>query len=145
VSEVQQVDTKCSFPLASELIPIPGYPPADHEICDFLTADLSQNEVYNRTCAFLEALFKHTSETIEKELGEIDLEDLTSEFRGKMTEGQTYRSVNDFRKNFYHLVIQKAKEIERKVWNSFLFCRHRLKPLLADVTNEGPTSCLHVA
>ena len=115
MSELRQVRAKYPFLFAGKFIVIPGYPPADHDLRDFLTADLSRFKVYDRVCAFLEALFDNTAEIIEDEFYNVDPEDLASEFRRKMTEGQTYRSVNDFRKTFYDNVIMKARVIEEKV------------------------------
>lgn len=41
--------------------------PADDEVRNFLTADGGQVDVYDRVCAFLEALFEHTAATIREE------------------------------------------------------------------------------
>lgn len=103
------------------LLLTPGYPPADHDSRDYLTADLPQGEVYNRMCAFSQALFEHTADTI-RNFDDSECNDLAATFRRKMTEGQTYTSVNDFRKDFYAAVIRKAKACEGKVRNRFAFC-----------------------
>jgi hypothetical protein len=89
---------------------IPGYPPADHEVRNFLTAGGSQTTVYQRMCAFLEALFEHTTHIITTQFSHCRLDDLASQFREAMTEGQTFRFTNDFRRNFYDDVIEKAEE-----------------------------------
>jgi hypothetical protein len=118
VRGVQQVCTRSPCILLVNLTPIPGYPPPDDEVRDYLTADLSQAESYNRMCAFLEALFQHTGEIIQK-FDDSELENLPATFRRKMTEGQMYTLVNNFRMNFYAAVIQKAKIREGQVWNRF--------------------------
>src|SRR5258707_11856043 len=85
-----------------------GFPPADDEVRNFLTADGSQVDAYGRVCAFLEALFEHTAATIREEFGDADDAELPSQFRTGMTEGQTFQKPNSFRKAFYREVIQNA-------------------------------------
>jgi hypothetical protein len=118
VRGVQQVCTGSPCILLVNLTPIPGYPPADDAVRDYLTPALSQAVAYNRMCAFLEALFQHTRETIQN-FDDSELENLPATFRRKMTEGQMYTSVNSFRKNFYAAVVQKAKIREGQVRNRF--------------------------
>lgn len=86
-----------------------GYPPADHEARGFLTADDSRKHVSLRMRAFMEALFEHTAEVIRKEFPGADYEELAMGFRSKMTKGQTFQSVNPFRRKFYHDVVLKAE------------------------------------
>lgn len=88
-----------------------GYPPADHEVRDFLAADKDQADVYDRACAFLEALFEHTATVLQDDSGFLDEDELASQFRTKMTAGQTFRTTNAFRTNFYREVIQNAHKI----------------------------------
>ena len=92
-------------------------------------------------CAFLEALFNQAAETIRNEFefdDLVNLEDLASQFRRKMTEGQTFESANPFRKKFYHEVIQKAetKFHHVKVPHS-LFAAILLITVTAAFTNAG--------
>lgn len=46
------------------LILISGYPPADHSARDYLTTAGSKDVAYDRASTFLEALFKHTTDTL---------------------------------------------------------------------------------
>jgi hypothetical protein len=87
-----------------------GFPPADDDVRNFLTADGSQVDAYDRVCAFLEALFEHTAATIREEFGNVDDAELPSRFRTRMTEGQTFQNPNSFRKTFYGEVIKNAKK-----------------------------------
>jgi hypothetical protein len=101
-----------------------GFPPADDEVRNFLTADGSQVDAYDRVCAFLEVLFEHTAATIREEFGDTDDAELPSRFRTRMTEGQTFQKPNSFRKAFYHEVIQSAnkKFVAAQVIYRLIFC-----------------------
>lgn len=88
-----------------------GFPPADDDVRNFLTADGSQVDAYDHVCAFLEALFEHTATTIREEFGDVDDAELPSRFRTRMTKGQTFQNPNSFRKAFYREVIQNANKI----------------------------------
>jgi hypothetical protein len=87
-----------------------GFPPADDDVRNFLTADGSQVDAYDRVCAFLEALFEHTATTIREEFEDVDDAELPSRFRTRMTEGQTFQNHNSFRKAFYREVIQNSNK-----------------------------------
>jgi hypothetical protein len=77
---------------------------------NFLTADGSQVDAFDRVCAFLEALFEHTATTISEEFADVHDAELPSRFRTRMTGGQTFRNHNSFRKAFYREVIQNANK-----------------------------------
>jgi hypothetical protein len=85
-----------------------GYPPADHQVCDFLAINLPRADVYCRHCFFIEALFEQMAEVLADDLADIDSNELAFHFRTKMTEGQSYEGHNPFRANFYHDVVQRA-------------------------------------
>ena len=87
-----------------------GFPPADNDVRNFLTADGNQVDAYDRVCAFLEALFERTAATIREDFGDVDDAELASRFRTRMTEGQTFQNPNSFRKTFYREVIQNANK-----------------------------------
>ncbi len=87
-----------------------GFPPADDDVRNFLTAVGSQVDAYDRVCAFLDALFEHTAATIREEFGDVDDAELPSRFRTRMTEGQTFQNPNPFQKAFYREVIQNANK-----------------------------------
>jgi hypothetical protein len=80
-----------------------------------LTADVNQTVSYNRNCAFLEALFEKTRETIRTDLSDIDEDETPSAFRKKMTDGQTFTETNPFRKKFYDDIVEQAKTILAQV------------------------------
>ncbi|KAF8339317.1 hypothetical protein F5887DRAFT_1232790 [Amanita rubescens] len=87
-----------------------GYPPADHEVRDFLTMKGTEAESYRRACHFIDALFQHTNYTLENEFDpQLGIEEVACEFRMRMTEGQTMKWHNEFRRQFYQQVIQIAK------------------------------------
>ena len=89
---------------------VPGYPPADHEVRDFLTEKGTEGESYRRACCFIDALFQHTDDTLEKEFDkELEIEEVAYKFRMRMTEGQTMKMPNEFRREFYQQVVQIAK------------------------------------
>ena len=89
-----------------------GYPPADHNVRDYLTGSKSRDEAYNDSCCLFESLFKHTLNVLlhfDDSLGYVEL---ARAFRVAMTEGQKTTGHNYFRRNFYLKVIQMAKELK---------------------------------
>jgi hypothetical protein len=57
-------------------------------------------------------LFKHTASTLlSEEFKDIDDAEIASEFRNRMTEGQTFNNRSPFRVKFYNAVIQIATKI----------------------------------
>ncbi|KAF8336008.1 hypothetical protein F5887DRAFT_1063318 [Amanita rubescens] len=72
-----------------------GYPAADHEAGS-----------YRRACCFVDALFQHTDHTLKMEFNsQWGIEEVAREFRIRMTEGQTMKEHNEFRKQFYRQII----------------------------------------
>jgi hypothetical protein len=94
------------------LILVSGYPPADHSVRDYLTTAGSKDVAYDRASAFLEALFKHTTDALRDFDSSLDYVGLAREFRSCMTEGQKMTGHNQFREDFYKRVIEKAKLLE---------------------------------
>ena len=89
----------------------PGYPPADHEVRNFLTAKCTEDESYRRACCFIDALFQHTDHTLESEFdSRWGIEKVAREFRIRMTAGQTMKEHNEFRRRFYQQVVRIAEE-----------------------------------
>ena len=89
----------------------PGYPPADHEVRDFLTMKGTEVESYRRAYCFIDALFQHTRHTLEVKFDSSwEIEKVAHEFRILMTAGQTMRGHNEFRIRFYQQVVQIAVE-----------------------------------
>lgn len=89
----------------------PGYPPADHEVGNFLTTKRTEDESYRRACCFIDALFQHTNYTLEMELdSQWGIEKVAREFRILMTAGQTMKEHNEFRRRFYQQVVRIAEE-----------------------------------
>ncbi|KAF8319201.1 hypothetical protein F5887DRAFT_378307 [Amanita rubescens] len=87
-----------------------GYPPADHEVRDFLTKKGTEGESYRRACRFIDALFQHTDHILKKEFDpKLKIEEVACKFRMRMTEGQTMTMHNEFRRQFYQQVVQIAK------------------------------------
>jgi hypothetical protein len=89
-----------------------AYPPADHNVRDYLTGSKSRDEAYDHSCALFESLFTHTLKILlhfDNSLGYVEL---ARAFRVAMTEGQKATGHNDFRRNFYLKVIQMAKELK---------------------------------
>ena len=92
----------------------PGYPPADHEVRNFLTGEGTEAESYRRAYCFIDALFQHTDHMLEKEFdSHWGIEEMAREFRILMTRGQTMRERSEFRKQFYQQVVRIA---ERKLY-----------------------------
>ena len=92
--------------------PSPGYPPPDHRVRDFLTHGDTDLEAYNRACAFLIALFNHTTATLEDHgLRGEDMITLASKFRALMTDGQKFHTPNAFRQKFSDRVVLDAAAI----------------------------------
>jgi hypothetical protein len=89
-----------------------GYPPADHSMQDYLTTAGSKDIAYDRASAFLEALFKHTTDTLCAADSSLDYIRFMREFRSRMTEGQKMTRHNKFWEDFYNQVIEKAKQLE---------------------------------
>ncbi|KAF8236900.1 hypothetical protein L208DRAFT_594211 [Tricholoma matsutake] len=88
-----------------------GYPPADHEVGNFLTTKRTEDESYRRACCFIDALFQHTNYTLETELdSQWGIEKVAREFRILMTAGQTMKEHNEFRRRFYQQVVRIAEE-----------------------------------
>jgi hypothetical protein len=97
-----------------------GYPPADHDVRNYLTAeDSSSVTVYLRCCAFLAALFCETAlvlasdpDAVEKpvDLPPINLNaSVAGQFRAYMTAGTTMNAHGTFRKEFYRRVVNRAE------------------------------------
>ncbi len=95
------------------LFSIAGYPPADDDVQNYLAGALSRNDAYDRSCAFLEALFTHMN-TVLRTFDSISYEDLAAQFRSFMNDGQTISGHNDNRKKFFSAVIEKANELQKK-------------------------------
>jgi hypothetical protein len=90
---------------------LPGYPPADHEVRNFLTTKGTEDESYRRACCFIDALFQHTNHTLESEFdSQRGIEQVAREFRILMTAGQTMKEHNEFRRLFYQQVVRIAEE-----------------------------------
>ena len=92
-----------------------GYPPADHGVRDYLTSSVSKDVAYDRSSAFLEALFKHTTATLHDfSFNDDSLEymDFAREFRMRMTEDQKMTGHNKFRDEFYRRVVEDARQLE---------------------------------
>lgn len=89
----------------------PGYPPADHMVRNFFKTKGTEAESYHQACCFIDALFQHTLDTLEREFNlQWGIDEVAREFRRRMTEGQTMKMHNEFRRQFYHQVIRIAKE-----------------------------------
>ena len=91
---------------------IAGYPPTDDDVRNYLAGAFSRNDAYNRSCAFLEALFTHTI-TVLRSFDSTSYDEMAAQFRVFMNEGQKISGHNDSRKNFFSAVIQKARELEK--------------------------------
>ncbi|KAK2459299.1 hypothetical protein APHAL10511_008684, partial [Amanita phalloides] len=87
-----------------------GYPPADSSVRDYLTLSVSKAVAYNRASAFLQALFEHMAVTL-RTFNESSYVEFANEFRSRMTEGQSMKGHNQFRKNFYEAIINKAEQL----------------------------------
>jgi hypothetical protein len=99
--------------LSHALSLLSGYPPADHSIRDYLITAGSKDIAYDRACALLEALFKHTTDTLRSpDHYSLEYVEFAREFRSCMTDGQKMTGHNQFRERFYTQVIDKAKELE---------------------------------
>ena len=90
-----------------------GYPPADDALRDYLTTVASKNEAFDRADMFFEALFQHTLRTLQQEYEGLNYSEVASEFRKRMTQGQTMKSHNQYHKSFYNEVICKASQLKR--------------------------------
>jgi hypothetical protein len=98
----------------------PGYPPADHQVRNFLTRKCTEAEAYRRTSCFIDALFQHTHHTLESEFdSKWGIGKVTSEFRIRMTAGQTVKEPNEFRRGFYQQVVLIAEEKLKVVYVFF--------------------------
>jgi hypothetical protein len=113
---------------------IAGYPPADHGVRDYLTSPGSKDVAYDRASAFLEALFDHTSNTLDRILdpgNSPKYVDYAREIRLRMTEGQKMTRHNKFREDFYKEVIEKAKQLEAQRVGDILVHRYSCLRCLA--------------
>jgi len=91
---------------------IPGYPPPDHNVREFLTKSDSRITAYQRTCAFMKALFEDVLRVlIEEGLEGEEQPVIASRFRAMMTDGQQFGAPNKFRKDFYDKVIRDTTVI----------------------------------
>jgi hypothetical protein len=88
----------------------PGYPPADHEVRNFLTTKGTEDESYRRAYCFIYALFQHTDHTLKEFDLQWGIEKVAHEFRIRMTAGQTMKEHNEFRRRFYQQVVRIAEE-----------------------------------
>jgi hypothetical protein len=99
-----------------------GYPPADHDVRNYLCAeDSSSHTVFTRACAFLAALFNVTTlvlvsdpDSVPKpvELPPINLDaDVAGQFRAYMSAGTTMAAHGRFRQEFYKKVVDRAKRV----------------------------------
>ena len=101
-----------------------GFPPADHDVRDFLTVNDSRVTVHARVCAFLEALFDETAKLVLGQSGVMpkpralaglylceDPQQLAEKFREYMNDGVSMVSHGDFRRSFYKTVVRRAKEV----------------------------------
>jgi hypothetical protein len=105
-----------------------GFPPADHDVRDFLTSIDSDNPEmdkisFSRARHFLKALFVITKRTIIEELGDGDgaceRENRIHQFRTYMSDEQSMDTSGSKRKSFYHDVINMAKTVRRTTLMSF--------------------------
>lgn len=95
-----------------------AYPPSDTNVSTWLTASpASREDTYRRCCAFIEALFLHTLEVIDRDLlpslrsqdgAELSLSTVAALFREKMQEGTKFSQHGDYRTRFYSEVIRGA-------------------------------------
>lgn len=67
---------------------------------------------YRRASCFIDALFRHTAKILIDLNSQSGIEEIARNFRISMTEGQTMKEHNVFRRQFYQEVIQMAKEKE---------------------------------
>lgn len=89
-----------------------GYPPPDNEVRDFLTGGVTRVDSYDRSCAFLQALF----ETTKEKLSQLDSQPQTvaeaaAQFRRLMTHGQRMAGHNVYRRSYYTQVVSRAHEL----------------------------------
>jgi hypothetical protein len=67
---------------------------------------------YRRARYFIDALFQHTDQTLKKEFdSQLGMEKVAREFRIRMTQGQTMKEHNEFRRHFYQEVIGIAEKL----------------------------------
>ena len=120
---------------------VSGYPPADHDVRNYLCAEHSDSSVvYHRACAFLTALFNETASVLRgdhdvvakpEELSPIDLDEdvasLVAQFRAYMNAGTTMTAHGRFRNKFYAKFVDRVQKVVR---------------VLADLSHGGVTYCI---
>jgi len=96
-----------------------GFPPPDPRVRDYLTGRDAESHVDYpstsvRAASFLTALFQKTAEEIVKMGGELggntSMVTLASEFRKRMSVGQSVDQCNAFRTEFYDDIVNRARE-----------------------------------
>lgn len=93
---------------------ITGYPPADDNVRNYLTGVISRKDAYNRSCAFLEALFTQTNAVLQ-DIHSKNHNEMITQFRDFMNKDQKMSGHNNNRKNFFSEVIQKAMKLQKSV------------------------------
>jgi hypothetical protein len=93
--------------LGHALIFLSEYPPADHSVQDYLTSVGSKDVAYDGACAFLEALFKHTTDTLRFHDHSLEYFEFAREFRSYMTDGQKMTEHNQFREHLYEKLLKR--------------------------------------
>ncbi|KIM88098.1 hypothetical protein PILCRDRAFT_3154 [Piloderma croceum F 1598] len=111
-----------------------GYPPADHDVRNYLCAEQSDSSVvYQRACAFLAALFDETASVLRgdpdavakpEELPPIDLDEdvasLAAQFRTYMNAGTTMTAHGRFQTEFYAKVVDRAQKVALPLCEAFI-------------------------
>ena len=110
--------------LLDPILILPGYPPADHSVREYLVYVNSKIVASDRANAFLEALFNHTAETLLNIETSLDYVGFARLFRSLMTDGQNMRKHNQFREGFYRRVIEEAKMIESTKVRNVRVCHY---------------------
>jgi len=96
--------------------PLSGYLPADHAVRDYLSTSGSKDIAYNRSSAFLQALFENMNDFL-RDVSSSDYIATAKLLRTKMTVGQHMNGHNQYRQDFYKGVIERASMLERQVRN----------------------------
>ncbi|KAH8113152.1 hypothetical protein DFH11DRAFT_1728064 [Phellopilus nigrolimitatus] len=94
-----------------------GFPPGDHQIREFLTREVeTKSETLKLVDVFLASLFTVALNELKDlyDPDDIDYTDLARDFRLRMTDGQTMKQTNKFRKDFYDKVVNMADKNLRK-------------------------------
>ncbi len=99
-----------------------GFPPADHTVRDFLTADnqrISHHEAVARVRHFLVTLFTNTADVLaRKSMGSTKTDRITN-FRAFMSKDQSMKSTGEGRRQFYEKVTDNCKVVRCGFFGSF--------------------------